>query len=101
MLIRNQVLRQENVQYVVAPYEADAQLVFLALNRHVDFVITEDSDLIVYGCPQVALTFSKYKHKVERRSGFFIKKYKTFCFARLKSHITNSFLLIHRRSVLF
>lgn len=55
-----QVLRQENVQYVVAPYEADAQLVFLALNRHVDFVITEDSDLIVYGCPQIFFKMDKH-----------------------------------------
>jgi len=45
-------LRSENIQYVVAPYEADAQLAFLALGRFVDFVITEDSDLIAYGCPR-------------------------------------------------
>lgn len=50
---RLQVLRQENVEYVVAPYEADAQMAFLALNGHVDLIITEDSDLIPYGCPRV------------------------------------------------
>jgi exonuclease-1 len=48
-----QVLRQENVEFVVAPYEADAQMAFYALNGYVDLVITEDSDLIAYGCPQV------------------------------------------------
>jgi exonuclease-1 len=41
------------VEYIVAPYEADAQMAFLALHGHVDLVITEDSDLIPYGCPQV------------------------------------------------
>lgn len=55
MILSKQVLRQENVEYVVAPYEADAQMAFLARNGHVDLVITEDSDLIAYGCPQVEL----------------------------------------------
>lgn len=39
----------------MAPYEADAPMAFLARNGHVDLVITEDSDLIAYGCPQVEL----------------------------------------------
>ncbi|XP_073386862.1 exonuclease 1 isoform X3 [Physcomitrium patens] len=54
------VLRQENVEYVVAPYEADAQMAFLARNGHVDLVITEDSDLIAYGCPQIFFKMDKY-----------------------------------------
>ena len=41
------------MQYIVAPYEADAQMAFLALNNHVHAVITEDSDLLPYGCPRV------------------------------------------------
>ena len=31
-------LRQHGVRYVVAPYEADAQIAFLARNGHVDLV---------------------------------------------------------------
>jgi len=57
-VIFKQVLRQENVEYVVAPYEADAQMAFLARNGHVDLVITEDSDLIAYACPQVLFNYS-------------------------------------------
>eukprot|EP01127_Copromyxa_protea_P021370 TRINITY_DN7324_c0_g1_i1.p1 TRINITY_DN7324_c0_g1~~TRINITY_DN7324_c0_g1_i1.p1 ORF type:complete len:950 (-),score=166.50 TRINITY_DN7324_c0_g1_i1:62-2911(-) len=53
------VLRAENVQYIVAPYEADAQMAFLALNNFVDAVITEDSDLIVYGCPRIIFKLDK------------------------------------------
>lgn len=53
-----QVLRQENVEYIVAPYEADAQMAFLARNGHVDLVITEDSDLVAYACPQVLFIYS-------------------------------------------
>ena len=42
-------LRSENIPFLVAPYEADAQLAFLQLNGYVDLVVTEDSDLIAYG----------------------------------------------------
>lgn len=44
-------LRQKNIEFIVAPYEADAELAYLAYNRFVDMVITEDSDLLVYQCP--------------------------------------------------
>ena len=46
-------LRQLKVEYIVAPYEADAQLTFLTMHGYVDAVITEDSDLIAYGCEKV------------------------------------------------
>lgn len=45
--------RIPGVRYVVAPYEADAQLGFLARNGHVDAVITEDSDIMLFGCSRV------------------------------------------------
>lgn len=38
---------------MVAPYEADAQLCFLEREGYVDGIITEDSDLLVFGCQQV------------------------------------------------
>lgn len=52
-------MKQHNIQSVVAPYEADAQLAFLALNNHIDVVITEDSDLLAYGCPMVFFKMDK------------------------------------------
>lgn len=39
--------------YVVAPYEADAQLAYLERIGLVDGIITEDSDLLVFGCKKV------------------------------------------------
>ena len=39
--------------YVVAPYEADAQLAYLERIGLVDAILTEDSDLLVFGCKQV------------------------------------------------
>ncbi len=49
-----QALQQRGVEFIVAPYEADAQIAYLALNGLVDVVITEDSDLLAYGCPRVS-----------------------------------------------
>ncbi|KAG2069184.1 PIN domain-like protein [Suillus decipiens] len=46
-------LRAENVSYVVAPYEADAQMAYLERVGLVDGIITEDSDLLVFGCRKV------------------------------------------------
>ena len=48
-----QACRQEGVECIVAPYEADAQLAFLSKEDIVDLVITEESDLLVYGCKRV------------------------------------------------
>lgn len=47
------VLQQHRVPFIVAPYEADAQLAYLALQGMVHAVISEDSDMLVYGCPRV------------------------------------------------
>ncbi|KZV21597.1 exonuclease 1-like [Dorcoceras hygrometricum] len=60
-----QVLKQNNVSYVVAPYEADAQMTFLALSKQVEAVITEDSDLIAFGCPRIIYKMDKFGHGVE------------------------------------
>ncbi|KAF9672507.1 hypothetical protein SADUNF_Sadunf11G0049500 [Salix dunnii] len=60
-----QVLRKENVLYVVAPYEADAQMTFLSVSKQVDAVITEDSDLIPFGCHRIIFKMDKYGQGVE------------------------------------
>lgn len=46
-------LTAEHVQYIVAPYEADAQLAFLSQQGYIDAVLTEDSDALAYGCSHV------------------------------------------------
>ena len=55
--LTDQALRAENVDYIVAPYEADAQLCMLEREGIVDGIITEDSDLLVFGCKQVSISF--------------------------------------------
>lgn len=44
--------KQLGIAFLVAPYEADAQMARLAHTGVVDLVITEDSDILVYGCPR-------------------------------------------------
>ena len=46
-------VRKMKIRYVVAPYEADAQLAFLNIAGMAQGIITEDSDLIVFGCKKV------------------------------------------------
>lgn len=47
------MLRSLRVDYVVAPYEADAQMYHLERMGLVDGIITEDSDLLVFGARKV------------------------------------------------
>ena len=46
------------MECIVAPYEADAQLTYLQKEGIVDVVITEDSDLLVFGCQRVRATWT-------------------------------------------
>ena len=48
-----QVLKLLGVEYIVAPYEADAQLAYMSHTGIIDVVVTEDSDLLTFGCRRV------------------------------------------------
>jgi len=45
--------RERNIDCIVAPYEADAQLAFLNTSGIAQIVITEDSDLTSFGCDRI------------------------------------------------
>lgn len=47
-----QELKVQGTSFIVAPYEADAQMAYLAKRGDVQLVLTEDSDLLAYGCPR-------------------------------------------------
>lgn len=49
-----QALEVSQIDFVVAPYEADAQLAYLEMHGIVDGIVTEDSDLLVFGCKRVS-----------------------------------------------
>ncbi|CAO3623325.1 unnamed protein product [Cunninghamella blakesleeana] len=53
-------LREKDIKYIDAPYEADAQLAFLCKNKLVEAVITEDSDLLIFGCPTIIYKLNQY-----------------------------------------
>lgn len=45
--------RKENIDCITSMYEADAQLAYLNKIGVVDYVISEDSDLILFGCTKI------------------------------------------------
>ncbi|EGI61486.1 Exonuclease 1 [Acromyrmex echinatior] len=45
--------QNENIDCIIAPYEADAQLAYLNISGIADVVITEDSDLTLFGCKKI------------------------------------------------
>ncbi|XP_008811967.2 exonuclease 1 [Phoenix dactylifera] len=59
-----QILRSESVEFIVSPYEADAQLAYLSAlddgQGGIAAVITEDSDLIAYGCKDIIFKMDRY-----------------------------------------
>ncbi|KAA0711085.1 Exonuclease 1 [Triplophysa tibetana] len=57
--------RARGVDCVVAPYEADAQLAFLNKLGIAQAVITEDSDLLAFGCKKVILKMDKQGNGLE------------------------------------
>ncbi|KAG9344612.1 hypothetical protein JZ751_011284 [Albula glossodonta] len=57
--------RARGVDCVVAPYEADAQLAFLNKAGIAQAIITEDSDLLAFGCKKVILKMDKLGNGLE------------------------------------
>lgn len=46
-------LKERGIQYVVAPYEADAQLAYLEKKGIIQGILSEDSDLLVFGAKRL------------------------------------------------
>ncbi|KAI5287594.1 Rad2 nuclease [Ascosphaera aggregata] len=58
-------LRRLSISYVVAPYEADAQLVYLESCGLIDAIISEDSDLLVFGAKRLISKLDKHGDCIE------------------------------------
>ena len=58
-------LRRTGVQYLVAPYEADAQMVYLERKGVIDGIISEDSDLLVFGAKCLLTKLDQYGNCIE------------------------------------
>lgn len=64
-------LKHHNIQYIVAPYEADSQLAYLERKGMIDGILSEDSDLLVFGAKCLITKLDKYGECVEvNRSHF-------------------------------
>ncbi|ODV61585.1 exonuclease 1 family protein, partial [Ascoidea rubescens DSM 1968] len=66
-------LKANNIKYIVAPYEADSQLVYLEKSGLVDAVISEDSDLLIFGCKTLLTKLNDSGHFIEISSSDFTK----------------------------
>ena len=49
------ILQILDIEFYIAPYEADAQMAYMVKEGIANFAVTEDSDLIAYGCPNTVL----------------------------------------------
>ncbi|KAL8784165.1 MAG: hypothetical protein Q9213_004140 [Squamulea squamosa] len=64
-------LKALGVQYVVAPYEADAQLAYLEKKGFIQGILSEDSDLLVFGAKRLLTKLDQYGDCIEiSRSDF-------------------------------
>lgn len=46
-----EILQKLNIELIISPYEADAQISYLCKSGLADFGVSEDSDIVVFGCP--------------------------------------------------
>ncbi|KAA8566542.1 hypothetical protein MFRU_042g00490 [Monilinia fructicola] len=58
-------LKEMGVQYIVAPYEADAQMVYLERKGIIDGILSEDSDLLVFGAKCLLTKLDQYGNCIE------------------------------------
>lgn len=58
-------LKKAKIPYVVAPYEADSQLVYLERQGLISGIVSEDSDLLVFGAKRLITKLDQYGQAVE------------------------------------
>ena len=59
--------RQHQIPFLVAPYESDGQLAYLAQRGWIDLIVTEDSDLSAYGATHLL-------YKLQQSSGILLRR---------------------------
>lgn len=85
--------RSRNVDCIVAPYEADAQLAYLNIQNIAQVIITEDSDLMLFGAQKVCCNDFNF-FKIERP-----KQYSIFSQVLFKMDINGNGLLIEHENL--
>lgn len=65
------MLKRLQIPYVVAPYEADPQLVYLEKRGKIDAILSEDSDLLIFGAKTLITKLDNEGNCIEiRRENF-------------------------------
>ena len=54
--------REKNFNYLISPYESDSQLTYLQKIDIIDFIMSEDSDLLVFGDPEFSTSGGYHKY---------------------------------------
>ncbi|GAV53183.1 hypothetical protein ZYGR_0AI04660 [Zygosaccharomyces rouxii] len=57
--------KTQNMPYVVAPFEADAQMVYLEKNGFIQGILSEDSDLLIFGCRRLITKLNDFGECIE------------------------------------
>ncbi|EGX91803.1 exonuclease, putative [Cordyceps militaris CM01] len=60
-----QELKKLDISYIVAPYEADSQLVYLERQGLIDGILSDDSDLLVFGAQRLLTKLDQYGNCIE------------------------------------
>ncbi|GFY76570.1 exonuclease 1 [Trichonephila inaurata madagascariensis] len=80
--------KRKHVDCIVAPYEADAQLAYLNKIGMVQLIITEDSDLILFGCTNIFFKMDNcgggLLYEKENLAKSFGTKASKFCFEKFR-----------------
>lgn len=58
-------LKHHNIQYIVAPFEADSQMAYLERKGIINGILSEDSDLLVFGAKCLITKLDKFGECVE------------------------------------
>lgn len=77
--------KTNNIKYVVAPFEADPQMVYLEKHGVIDGIISEDSDLLIFGCQTLITKLNDYGECIEICSANFNKLPAKFPLGHLSS----------------
>ncbi|KAK5099529.1 Rad2 nuclease [Exophiala xenobiotica] len=64
-----EAMRRMDVQILVAPYEADAQLAYLEKEGIIDGILSEDSDLLVFGVKKLITKLDQHGTCIEINRG--------------------------------
>ncbi|SCU98391.1 LAFA_0G17590g1_1 [Lachancea sp. 'fantastica'] len=57
--------KTQKIQYVVAPFEADAQMVYLEKEGLAHGILSEDSDLLIFGCRRLITKLNDHGEAIE------------------------------------